>query len=235
LSTSTEKINWGDEFDESFITNMNYIYFNELETKISINWKDVYFDDDDNAYITKFNFQTAGRKLVEYETPGESHDRLKLFLNDAVLSNKDDEEELTISSKNFPDDTPIFSFLAKNNELSKSLQQILDLIESSEHLQITEIDPFVNKFADLLIENGLGNINSVHVETISSVLFRGEDGERLDFTKEKLDPYKIIRVSKSILDGPLATSFAFERLNDQFINLKTYEKTEGAFTDFLFK
>jgi hypothetical protein len=57
----------------------------------------------------------------------------------------------------------------------------------------------------------------------------------LDFKKEIIPQYKIIRVGRSIVDVTLATSLAFERLNDQFINLRTYEKDEGAYTDYLFK
>jgi hypothetical protein len=36
------------------------------------------------------------------------------------------------------------------------------------------------------------------------------------------------------MDGPLATSLAFERLNDQFIDLKTYEKKEKSMLDALY-
>lgn len=238
LSTSTEKIEWGEEFEECFTTNMNYIYFNETQSSITINWNDVLFDEEDNAYVTKFEITPAGKKSFTYETPGEDEDQVKLYLNDIILSQEKKDEEsvdFSISSKSFPDDTPVFSFTAKNNELSKSLQQILDLIESTGHLGIEDMDTFVNKFADLLIENGLGYINSVHAEMISSVLFRDEDGKKPDFTKEDIGDYTIYRISKAIMNGPIATSLAFERLSDQFINLQTYQKDESSYTDYLFK
>ena len=142
---------------------------------------------------------------------------------------------LEISSKAINEDDFIFKYQPKNNALTKSLQQILDLIESNDHLGITDYNEFVNKFCDLLIENDMDSINSVHIEMITSTLLKdAETHERVDFSHDTLRPYVINRVSKTVMEAPLAISLSFERLNDQLIDLNTYKKDGSSIKDYLF-
>ena len=70
---------------------------------------------------------------------------------------------------------------------------------------------------------------------ITAMLIReAETGKRLDFSKKDLDDYVINRVSKSVMDGPLSVSLSFERLNDQLVDLETYEKMDTSMMDYLF-
>jgi hypothetical protein len=173
------------------------------------------------------------KKAVEIQSP------VKLFINPELLpveKMKDDDTEISLNSKAVGEDKYVFKFQVKNNELTKSLQQILDLIESNSHLGIKNYHDFVNKFADLLIENEMDYIDSVHPEMLAAVLIRDEiTGKRLDFSKEKLNPYTIYRVSKSVMSAPLAVSLAFERINDQLVDANTYEKDEVSMMDNLFR
>jgi len=236
LSTKTNKIDWGSEFFEFFTVNMDAVYIAE-NIDCSISFKkpttEEYDEDEDAYYTTNISILLAGnKKAIEYTSP------VKLFINNKFLPTekmKDDDDSITIQSKSINEDEYLFKYQTKNNELTKSLQQILDLIENTDHLGITDYSDFINKFDDLLIENDLDYINSIHIEMISSILIRNaETGERLDFSKKDLDDYKIVRVSNAIMDAPLAVSLSFERLNDQLINLDTYEKNEISMMDNLF-
>lgn len=215
---------------------MDSIYFlPEVNCSISFKKPTIEdFDEDVDAYFTD-TIQiliTGNKKAIEYKSP------TRLFINKKFLpveKLKDEEPEITIKSESVDEEEFVFKYQVKNNELTKSLEEILNLIENSDHLGITDYNDFVNKFDDLLITNGLDYINSIHIEMISSVLIRDkETGKRLDFSKKDLDDYEIIRVSKSIMDGPLATSLSFERLNDQLIDLDTYDKTNVSIMDRLF-
>lgn len=235
LSTKTDKIDWGDDFNEVFSVNMNTIYFlQDVECSVSfVKPSSEEFDEDEEMYYTDtLNILMAGSKRsVEYKSP------VRLFINPKLLpveKMKDDDAEISINSKSV-DDEFIFKYQVKNTELTQSLQAVLDLIENTDHLGITDYNAFVNKFDDLLIENDLDYINSVHIEMITSVLIRDkETGKRLDFSKRDLDDYTIIRLSKSVMDGPLAVSLAFERINDQLSDLATYEKDDISMMDNLF-
>lgn len=215
---------------------MDTIYF-EQDIEATISFKkpssDEFDEEEEMYYTDTLNILLPGSKrFVEYKSP------VRLLINEKLLpieKMKDDDTEISLTSKNINEGEFIFKYHVRNAELTKSLQEILDLIENSDHLGINNIHDFVNKFDDLLIENDLDYINSVHIEMISAVLIRDElTGKRLDFSKEKLDNYKIIRLSKSVMDGPLAVSLSFERINDQLSDLATYEKDEVSMMDNLF-
>ena len=236
LTTKTDKVDWGDVFSEYFDVNMDCVYFNQDKEFTLIIKKpsaDTYDEDEDMYTLSDFEIQPAGvKKHIKYTSP------TKLFINPKVLTVealKDESDVLEISSKAINEDDFIFKYQPKNNALTKSLQQILDLIESNDHLGITDYNEFVNKFCDLLIENDMDSINSVHIEMITSTLLKdAETHERVDFSHDTLRPYVINRVSKTVMEAPLAISLSFERLNDQLIDLNTYKKDGSSIKDYLF-
>lgn len=236
LSTKTDKVEWGENFEDAFAVNMNAVYFNDNEVTISFKKPNSdELDEEEEMYWTdKLSITFAGsKKAIEYVSP------VKLFINNKLLPAEkmaDDEEEITVNSKSWDEEEYVFKYQPKNNEITSSLQRILDLVESNDHLGIGDYSTFVNKFNDLLIENEMdGGIISVHAEMITAVLIRDpETNKKLDFSKDN-DDYVIHRVSKSVMSGPLAVSLAFERLNDQLVDLNTYEKDEVSMMDYLFR
>ncbi len=245
LTTKSEKIEWGPKFLELFNVNMNTVNTLDTEVSISINRNDIRYDEEDNLYYidtedensksTVIEIFQNNKKVLDYNLP------ISLVIDKKLIDDGEeesgDEKKVIIIAKNYVDeDFPLFTFYAKNNELTKSLQQILDLIESSDHLAIADYHRMTNKFSDLLIENELNFINSVHSEMIISILIKdAETGKKLDFSKKDLNEYKIVRVSKSVMNAPLSVSLAFERLNDQLIDLETYNKDGESLMDYLFR
>lgn len=236
LSTKTNKVEWGDIFPDYFDVNMDAVYFNQ-DSDFNIIIKkptaETYDEDEEKYYIESFKILSAGsKKSVEYKSP------VKLFINPKVLTQeimKDESEEVEISSKSLKEDDYIFKYQPKNNELTKSLQQILDLIESNDHLGIDNYNDLVNKFDDLLIENDMDSINSVHIEMIAATLIRdAETGKPLDFSQKELKPYVINRVSKTVLESPLAVRLSFERLNEQLVDLSTCDEDGISMMDYLY-
>lgn len=215
---------------------MDAVYF-KPDVEFNIIFKkptaDTYDEDEEKYYIETFEIQSSGsKKAIEYTSP------LKLFINPKVLTvdvMKDESSDVEISSKSLNEDEFIFKYQPKNNALTKSLQQILDLIESNDHLGISDYNEFVNKFDNLLIENGMDSINSVHIEMITSTLIKdAETHKPLDFSQETVRPYVINRVSKTVLEAPLAVRLSFERISDQLIDLNTYDEDEISMMDYLF-
>jgi hypothetical protein len=234
LTTNTETVNWEKDFIEYFEVNMNLIYFADKECTVIFKNKFEYDEDEELPYITEFDVYEKSKLLFHYNSP------VKLFVDLKALKEKDLEfsteaNEYTIYSKNFTEEDPVFSFQVKNNELTKSLEQIVDLIETVDHLGENTYHGIVNRFNDLVIENGL-DIGSIHTEMIVSNLIRDTKiGKRLDFSKKKIDEYEIVRVSRSVMNGPLSVSLAFERLDEQLVDLETYQKEGSSLMDFLFK
>ena len=232
LSTNTKEVDWGKNFKEYFTVNMNSIYMRkDIAFKIEIEHPgfEAYDEDEERFVVNEFKVIPAMGASFVYHSP------TPLYIRKTYIDLSTEPGVITIESS-FENDTKVFKFNANNSELTKSLQEVLDLIETSSHLGITTYDGLVNKFDDLLISNNLGYIKSVHVEMLCRPLIVDkETGKKLDFSGELINDYVINRVSKSIMSGPLSVSLAFERLNDQFVNMMTYEKTENSFMDYLFR
>jgi hypothetical protein len=232
LSTNTKEVEWGNDFKEYFTVNMNNIYMKkDVQFRIEIEHPglEAYDEDEERFVISEFKVIPELGKSFMYHSP------TPLYIRRNYINLETEPGSIEISSS-FENDTKVFKFNANNSELTKSLQEVLDLIETSSHLGITTYHDLVNKFDDLLIANSLGYIKSVHVEMICRPLVADkETGKRLDFSSEMINAYVINRVSKSIMSGPLSVSLAFERLNDQFVNMMTYEKTESSYMDYLFR
>jgi hypothetical protein len=234
LTTKTDKVDWGQQFHDHFSVNMNSIYFTDSDINIVFSGDFKLDEEEETPYIDEFEIYSNNKKIGDYKSPVNLLIDMKLFKEKDIEYN-DNTNKYTLYSKNFTDEESVFTFMAKNNELTKSLEQIVDLIETVDHLGETTYHGMVNRFSDLLIENEL-KINSVHTEMIISNLIRDEKTKkRLDFSKKKLDEYQIVRVSKSVLDAPLSVSLAFERIDEQLVDLDTYEKDGVSLMDYLYK
>lgn len=233
LTTNTEKIEWDSKFSEFFSVNMNAIH--PAHTDFSVSFPRIpraeWDEDEDQPYTDYIEIYDGAKKLFEYDLPVRFYYDFDNFWDESSKI----EEKIVLKSKDYTEMEPMFTFLAKNNELTKSLQEVLDLIESNGHLGIDNYHDLTNKFNDLLIVNGL-NMMSVHAEMISSVLIKDQEtNKRPDFSFEDIPDYTIVRVSKAVLDSPLSVSLAFERLDEQLINLTTYEKDEESLMDYLYR
>ena len=234
LATNTDKVEWGDDFNRAFVVNMDSIYFTEderVEIIIPIPTEDDYDEDEDGYKISSFdiNFQDE-KKIVHFDSP------IDLYIPEELIPNKKSEDNtFKLSSDSLGIDNIIFKFIPHNNMLSKSLQNILDLIESSNHLGITDYNDLANTFANLLIENGMDSIDSVHAEMIARRLLTDtETGKPMDWSSDIIKPYTINRVSKMVLKSPISSSLSFERIPEQLSSLETYSKDEKSIMDALF-
>jgi hypothetical protein len=234
LTTNTDKVEWGEKFQEVFVVNMNSIYFSDFDISVSFSADFKLDEDEEVPFVDKLEVYVNSKKLFDYDSP------VKFFVDMKDLKERDIEYNAetnmyTINAKNFTEEDAVFTFMAKNNELTKSLEQIVDLIETVDHLDEKTYHGMANRFSDLIIENGL-NIASIHAEMIISNLIRNpETGKRSDFSKRDLDTYDIVRVTKSVMNGPLSVSMAFERIDEQLVNLETYEKDGESLMDFLYR
>ena len=74
--------------------------------------------------------------------------------------------------KDLDDDTKIFEMVILNQELTKPLYQLMDLLNKEKKDDIDEtIDSMSNKFLDLLIESGI-DANVIAAELITNRLIR---------------------------------------------------------------
>jgi hypothetical protein len=232
LQTRSEKIDWPEDIFDIFIIDKDQMIPTGAVDAITISREDI-CDDEDDTYIRKFSFKFTtdnGTVIKEVESP------LPLYLNDHVIkiiAEEDDELQWNINMSGV---SP-FYYSMENEELSKSLKMILDLIEKNEHLGLGhDINAIMNKFLQLLNESNI-IIQSVHVELILRELLRSTTDilEKPNFSGKKFPEYVVLRLSEAILNSPtLSTSLSFQEIKKQIHDYGSFRRHETGMLDGLF-
>jgi RNA polymerase Rpb1, domain 5 len=233
LQTKSSKIDWQPEFMEYFSVDRNMIMLNTIDNSAIIIDPDDITEDEENDYLTinSFKIRKQKGKLININTD------IKLILSDEVVEmtteNRQDDGTIAIPLKALNPDSVVFNIIMENNELSASLQAILELIETNSHLGLEGVDPIYNKFIELLNESGIG-IKSVHIELILRALIRDieDPTQPPKFHLDHFPQYRILRVTDAVLKSPsVSVSLAFEQIKKQIESPDTYMKNGYSFVD----
>jgi len=233
LETRSSKLDWGEKFEEFFIVNRNLITPKENNISIIIR-EDDYIEDDEteDAQVFRVFSVKSGNKQFVIESP------VKLYLVD-ILSEKIDEHynieeaQYEISLSSLDDGDNFAHFIMENNELSKPLREIKDLIETNKYIKDHSINEAINYFVHLLNESGI-NIQSVHIELILREMMKLKNPDREQFKLEKMPKYEMLRITDANLKGEsLSRALLFEQIKKQLTTLDydTFSKTKSSILD----
>lgn len=238
LTTISEKIEFTpqDKFDKFF-----YIYAGEISPRISHNnnedldnWS-IWINpshlqkadelDDDSSFNTfipgSFYLQnTQTGELIEIN----SKDKRKLFLTDECLELMKKNRGY-IKFKDMSDDITLFQLVIINNELTKPLYSLMDLLEKERKPKKGEekmtYSQMAQTFTELLVESGIDAM-ALAGELIINRLIRklpDDDYERPDFSTDEVPPYQIYTVLKALKRNKSAyIGLASEDIKAQFLN-----------------
>lgn len=243
LKTNSEVINWQPEFLEFFNVSSNSIGMNpslantQLFTLV-FNEKDMNESGDSefSNSINKFVIKAKGAKDINIETEKE------LFISDyleGVLDFngiKDDDGNITISMDKLSDEETFFFIEIENNELSKHLHSIINLIDKKDHMGAVDKDDLMSTFLNLVNEAGI-HIDSVHLENIVREILRDPNNltKRPDWSTPN-PVYEMMRVSDAIMNSDsISTSLSFEKIKKQLYEPETYDKVAKSLLDSLFE
>jgi len=233
LETRSDKIEWGEAFDNLFAVNRNLIIPKSNNFTIFIEESD-YIEDGDNDdanYFQRFTVK-SGSKMIPINSP------LKLYFNEDIANtigekfNIEGQYEVQI---NVEDGDSFAYFIMDNNELSKPLREIKDLIETNNIIKDISIQEAVNYFIRLLNEAEI-SIQSVQIELILREMLKlvNEDGDRTQFEADTFPEYVMYRITDANLKGDsLSRALLFEQIKKQLTALDygTYDKTKPSVLD----
>jgi len=241
LATKSKKIEWPDSFKKNFIIDKNIIKVNSSTdlSNVILNFKLIKEEDDSGDVSYKVNrFKIIVNKNTEIVNPGVSFIPTEEFSEYLKSQNNTNGRySIPIDSIN---DMSIFTINIENTELSHILKHILKLIESNIYLKDEKFQNFnylYNYMIMLLNESNI-KIHSSHVEMILRSLIRKKTNltKRIKFNKKEIPEYRIIRVSKAIINSKsVSTSLVFERIKHQLIDLSTYKKKKYSIIDELIR
>ena len=175
-------------------------------------------------YVRNINRPNLEDILIQVE--GEK----EIFLTDTTLELMKKGKGL-IYFKDLDDDVKLFEMVIMNQELTKPLYDLMDLLNKQKSDGIPEtINSLSQKFLDLLIESNIG-ANVIAAELISNRLIRSTKNiyDRPDFTRDEIEPYEIYTVSRALErnKSPLI-GLSFQNIKRQLLSDELYEERDGT-------
>ena len=249
LTTDSEKIEFTKEF---------YTYFNIVSGEINlalpdnvtkedlairVNLDDVFkkeeYDDDStyNTYIDSGCFQIMNLKTGEVIDIKIKNDK-EIYIVSEVASLMRENEGI-IKLKDLDDDARIFEVIILNNELTKPLYELMDILDKTEKKNMDEvtIDTVSQRILDIFVEANIG-AQMVAGELILNRLIRKPDNifRRPDFAYRDMPDYEIVRISKALeYNASPLIGLSFEQYKRQLLNSNLSERTDTSFLDVNFK
>lgn len=254
LTTNSEVIEFNPEFYNFFTITGGEINPNVNDNKYIDNIDDyaIYINpedickleemDDDTSYNTVIyngrfyirNLANPDEKDICIQASGDK----EMFISDDTLMYMKKGKGL-IKFQDLDDDVKLFEMQILNNELTKPLYQIMDLLNKEKKDNINEtIDSISQKFMKLLIEAKI-DANFVAGEIIINRLIRSSDNiySRPDFSKDEMPPYIIYTVRKALEKNksPLI-GLSYQNIKRQLLSDDFYIERNGtSYIDEFFK
>jgi hypothetical protein len=229
LVVNADIIEWTEDILEYFDVE-NSMLTPKKNFKIKFKKDKIMYDELNRPYVENFNIIISRTESIELDFP------TKIIISGELLKMINKSPDFSIQTKNIPENG--LTYITENKEFAKSLNQIQQILETSDHLLNTQnIHTIINKLYELLEENGIF-LSSSHIEMIFKRLIRNTDNieESLDFSKSPLDPYVVLRVSSAILNsGSPLLALSFEKVKQQLKNPKTYKRSKSSLIDNFYK
>jgi hypothetical protein len=213
LTTISEKIEFNPDFYRFFSMTAGEInpILNNNEVTDLDNWavwidpntiqKSDELDDDSsfNTYISgKFYvYNMVTKELVEIHTMDER----EMFMTDECIDLMKKGRGY-IRFKDMDEDTALFELVIMNNELTRPLYRLMDLLNTSKKDSDEKVTYhwMAQTFTELLLESGIGAM-ALSGELIINRMLRNdpdEDFSRPDFTEDEVPDYQIYTILKAL-------------------------------------
>lgn len=256
LETFIEKITWTDKFYELFEIEGNLVHLNpevnpkyfrmvispesiELENEED---DDLSSSDDDengtaiyNEYLCEFDVVDDNGEV--YHIGSDKNAKLYLSTELNLIIRKKGEP---IDGKIYIDFTELksnnlFIIPIENNELSKTLDRLTDLLNKNGTISYHTIHTLLQALIDTAIEGGL-NIASTHLEVILSNQIRDKENILERARWFEINPeYEILPLNKALTNNPSVTiSMSYQKVSRLLYNPLTYKKNGSSFMDLFF-
>lgn len=257
LEAKVVKLSWPEYFNDYFEIEGNAIklssdFNNTKGFVISIDPDDIMLVNDDgsyddeehgssgltqsyNEYITEFNLITPNGEEIAIHTT--ENDRLYISeeLNEIIRKSAEPVNGKVIIKCDNLSDTFLFFVILQNNELSKAMERIMDIINKNSVTKSMDRHELLQAFLDAVIDGGL-DIDSVHLETILANQIRAYD-EILDLPdwSNTDEPYQILTLNQALIDNPsVSISLMYQKLSKALYNPLTFKKNKASFMDLFF-
>lgn len=253
LSTTTESMNFSEEFSQYFqiIEGYRIKLRDDIENTenfvIKFNKNLIYKDKDiddmkQNEYVKEFIiYDKENENSVEISEINNINIYLADYLFDFIIDkrkNKDYDNDgwISIEMEDINTEDDIFFVILKNKEITKPLKEVKTLIEKGKEIEdVNTISELIDKLDSLMKAGGV-RVPTIHIEVLCRNIVRDKNNihKLPDYTKK--DPeYIITSIHNSILhSNAVINSLTFERIKQQLSDPSTYKKDGVSPLDQLF-
>lgn len=188
-----------------------------------------------NEFITRFELILPDGTAVPIYTMDENKMYITIPLNEAIRQSGEAEDGMVVIPLDKLEDEPLFVVELNNNELSRLLDAIRNLINRKATIEEYDRHTLLQKLIETLIEGGM-YVMGVHVATIlSNLIFDVEDDlEKPDWSIPNQE-YQIFTLNQSLNHRPITISLSYEKIDKMLYNPLTFRKHGPSFMDLFFQ
>lgn len=189
-----------------------------------------------NEYITQFIIRTPeGKDIVMGSEDGQQELYISTELNNIIRRkayNSDDKVAIPLSS--LVDET-LFYIKINNNEISKLMNDIKNLINKSQITESMTKDDLVQTLVDYIIQGNL-SIDAIHLEVIlSNQVIDPENVLKKPNWNDPKAQHKMITLNQALVNNPsVIISLLYKDLHKTLYNPLTFTKNAPSFFDLFF-
>lgn len=264
LETCIKAIKWNIEFDDFFDIYINSIKLtdlNDLNLKkysLIIDPDDIYlineeedaivFEDEDgeevqidddtgvyNEYITHFYIKTPNNTLIEFASEDKDCLYISKELNSIIRRKASPDGGMINIPLSSLEDEILFYIKIINNEISKTMDDIINVINKSSITENMTKDEAVQSIVDLIISGHL-SIDSIHLEVIlSNQIINPADIFKKPNWNDPHAQYKLLTLNHALTNNPsVVVSMLYNDLHKTLYNPLTFQKNAPSFFDLFF-
>ncbi len=264
LETRIVAIKWLPQFQDFFDIDINAIKLTDLDEldlrkyNMIIDPEDVYlvneeedtisYDDEGNEinmedegsgvyneYVTRFYIQTPEGEMIECGTQDNESLYISRELNEQIrrkASAVDGKVAIPLSALG---DDILFYIKISNDEISKTMNDIINIINKSSVTESMTKDQALQSLIDLVIDGGL-DIDAVHLETILANQIVSVDNVLAKPNwNDPFAQYKLLTLDHSLVNNPsIVVSLLYKDLHKVFYNPLSFTKHAPSFFDLFF-
>lgn len=260
LETFVEKITWTKEFYDFFEVEGNLIKIDsdmgnsELkDLRLVFDPEMIEYDNEEDDDISFSDEESGGSSIynqyicefdVIKDSTGEmyhiSNDKnVKLYISgelNSIIRKKGEpvDGKIYIDFTELKDAT-LFIILIQNNELSKTLEHLENLLNKNSTISGLDIHQLLQALLDTVNEGGI-KIASTHIELIVSNQVRDANDKLKKPKWYELNPaYEIYSLNKALTENPSITiSMSYQKVSKLLYNPLSFKKTASSFMDLFF-
>ena len=188
-----------------------------------------------NEYITHFFIRTPEGDEITFESETQDPLYLSQDLNNIIRKKATPEGDMVNIPLSAVQDTILFYIKINNNEISKTMNDIIGTINKAEVTESLTKDQVLQNLIDLIVDGGL-TIDSVHLETILSnqIVSPTDILHKPNWNSPNVQ-YKMITLNKALTNNPsVIISLLYKDLNRVLYNPLTFTKNAPSFFDLFF-